>query len=125
MFPEDVHLNILSFLGTCPRKRCWCQTNQYKRCKKNVRNKNFCIFCPIHEIARFKLPLYKPYEDIAYLIEKIGQKKQSYPREQHSPPRHRSGKRCRSHHRRKCSICSRSPQNIVHQMEIRSHFPFV
>ena len=75
MFPEDVNLHILSFLGTMPRKRCWCRTRHRTRCKNRVRNSKACIFCPLHETKRFNLPLYKPYEDIAYIIEKIGSNK--------------------------------------------------
>lgn len=72
MFPEDVNLNILSFLGILPRKRCWARTKSKYRCKKKVQNHNYHIFCPTHKSIRFQLPLYKPYEDISYIIEKIG-----------------------------------------------------
>jgi hypothetical protein len=72
MFPEDVHLNILSFLGTKPRKRCWSHTNRHKhRCKNHVANRSSCLFCPIHEKVRFNLPLFKPYQDLIYVLEQI------------------------------------------------------
>ena len=72
MFPEDVQLNIISFLGSTPRKRCWCSKPNGQRCTKPVSNTSQCIFCPIHEKQRFSKPLYKPYEDLLYLVEKIG-----------------------------------------------------
>ena len=68
MFPEDVNLNIISFLGLSPRKRCWCRNENGQRCKKSVTNTNQCIFCHIHEKARFTRPLFKPYEDLLYIV---------------------------------------------------------
>ena len=76
MFPEDVNLNIIAFLGPSPRKRCWSRNKHKRRCKKNVTNTSRCIFCPIHEHARFSRPLFKPYEDLVYIIEQIGKHKQ-------------------------------------------------
>lgn len=35
-------------------------------------NTNQCIFCHIHEKARFTRPLFKPYEDLLYIVKKIG-----------------------------------------------------
>ena len=71
MFPEDVHLNILSFLGTKPRKRCWSYTHNKHRCKNHVANVNCKLFCHTHEKVRFNLPLFKPYEDLIYVLEQI------------------------------------------------------
>lgn len=71
MFPEDVNLHILSFLGTIPRKRCWCRTRHRTRCKNHVANVNCKLFCHTHEKVRFKLPLFKPYEDLIYVLEQI------------------------------------------------------
>ena len=34
MFPEDVNINILSFLGISPRRRCYARTRNKTICKK-------------------------------------------------------------------------------------------
>ena len=84
MFPEDVHLNIISFLGPAPRKRCWCSKPNGQRCTKPVSNTSQCIFCPIHEKQRFDKPLFKPYEDLLYIVKKIG--KFPKPKKKKTPP---------------------------------------
>ena len=87
MFPEDVNLNIISFLGLSPRKRCWCRNENGQRCRKSVTNTNQCIFCHIHEKARFTRPLFKPYEDLLYIVKKIGpHRKKISPQPIHPPP---------------------------------------
>ena len=68
MFPEDINLNILSFLGIYPRHRCWNTTKKCsRRCRNHVKNINCNLLCPLHDKIRFKLPLYKPFEEILYL----------------------------------------------------------
>ena len=71
MFPEDVNLNILSFLGIHPRKRCWSFTQTKHRCKNHVSNRKACVFCPLHERTRFRLSLFEPFEDLLYIIKEI------------------------------------------------------
>jgi len=84
MFPEDININILSFLGIYPRHRCWNTTKKFsRRCRKNVKNINCNLLCPLHDKIRFKLPLYKPFEEIIYLSL---QTKAHNPKYSHRPP---------------------------------------
>ncbi len=67
MFPEDVNINILSFLGITPRRRCYARTRNKTICKKSVKNTNCNILCPTHDYYRFKKPLFRRFEGITYL----------------------------------------------------------
>jgi hypothetical protein len=67
MFPEDVNINILSFLGISPRRRCYARTRNKTICKKSVKNTNCNILCPLHDYYRFQKPLFHRFEEITYL----------------------------------------------------------
>ena len=68
MFPEDVNILILSFLGISPRRRCFARTRKKTICKKSVKNTKCNILCPLHDFYRFKKPLFRHYEEITYLV---------------------------------------------------------
>ena len=68
MFPEDVNIHILSYLGISPRRRCYARTHNKKICKNSVKNTNCNILCSLHDYYRFKKPLFRPFEEITYLV---------------------------------------------------------
>ena len=81
MFPEDVNILILSYLGISPRRRCFARTLKKTICKRSVKNTNCNVLCPTHDYYRFKKPLFGRFEEITYLANLTDAKHRATPKD--------------------------------------------